>query len=266
MYQPELGRFFTQDRFADKYLSMSPYQYGANNPLKYVDVNGDSIWIQDGTLHITGAVYDATGRYGSGQLARRLTKELTKRLGAAFAEAGIDMKLNIQIEGVTSMGDVKDSDHLWAIVDEVKDENGNEIGGGVGGYKRNRDGAAMFGNTTLISSKVLDFDNTMVHEGGHMLGLGHVLDPNGRVNRDSDNPMAYVNPFRGALLPGSWGDQRDGNFNPQQVQKIVDAINDKRLNVFGSYEKKQRGMLPATKSPLEGKLPSHSPPYVPERR
>jgi hypothetical protein len=37
--------FYGVDRFADKYATMSPYQYGANNPLKYIDVNGDSIRI-----------------------------------------------------------------------------------------------------------------------------------------------------------------------------------------------------------------------------
>lgn len=33
----------TIDRFAEKYTSMNPYQYGANNPIKFIDVNGDSI-------------------------------------------------------------------------------------------------------------------------------------------------------------------------------------------------------------------------------
>jgi hypothetical protein len=44
-YDPSLGRFFTQDRFAEKYMSLSPYQYAANNPVLYIDVNGDSIFI-----------------------------------------------------------------------------------------------------------------------------------------------------------------------------------------------------------------------------
>ena len=30
-YDAALGRFTTNDRFAEKYHSMSPYQYGANN-------------------------------------------------------------------------------------------------------------------------------------------------------------------------------------------------------------------------------------------
>ena len=44
-YDAALGRFITQDRFAEKYSALSPYQYGANNPVCNVDVNGDSLTI-----------------------------------------------------------------------------------------------------------------------------------------------------------------------------------------------------------------------------
>lgn len=40
---PALARFFVPDRFAEKYPSMTPYQYAANNPMNFIDVNGDSI-------------------------------------------------------------------------------------------------------------------------------------------------------------------------------------------------------------------------------
>ena len=43
MYDPVIGRFTSQVRFKEKYPSMSPYQYAANNPVLFVDVNGDSI-------------------------------------------------------------------------------------------------------------------------------------------------------------------------------------------------------------------------------
>ena len=43
MYDPALGRFHVQDRFAEKYPSLSPYQYAANNPIRNIDVNGDSL-------------------------------------------------------------------------------------------------------------------------------------------------------------------------------------------------------------------------------
>ena len=42
---PDVGRFPSIDRFAEKYAFQSPYTYAANNPIKYIDVNGDSIKI-----------------------------------------------------------------------------------------------------------------------------------------------------------------------------------------------------------------------------
>ena len=44
-YDAALGRFTTNDRFAEKYHSLSPYQYGANNPINTIDINGDSLLI-----------------------------------------------------------------------------------------------------------------------------------------------------------------------------------------------------------------------------
>ena len=45
MYDPTLGRFTTMDRFAEKYYHLSPYAYAGNNPVRNIDVNGDSIII-----------------------------------------------------------------------------------------------------------------------------------------------------------------------------------------------------------------------------
>jgi len=43
MYDGQIGRFFVQDRFADDYHEFAPYQYCANNPINFIDVNGDYI-------------------------------------------------------------------------------------------------------------------------------------------------------------------------------------------------------------------------------
>lgn len=39
------ARFLSIDRFANKYPSFNPYHYAANNPLLYIDINGDSIQV-----------------------------------------------------------------------------------------------------------------------------------------------------------------------------------------------------------------------------
>ena len=43
MYDAKLGRWHTQDRFSEKYFSLTNYGYAANNPVLLIDVNGDSV-------------------------------------------------------------------------------------------------------------------------------------------------------------------------------------------------------------------------------
>lgn len=43
MYMPEIGRWGVVDRFSEKYFDFSPFSYGANNPIRFIDMNGDSI-------------------------------------------------------------------------------------------------------------------------------------------------------------------------------------------------------------------------------
>ncbi|AUC13629.1 hypothetical protein BTO06_00040 [Tenacibaculum sp. SZ-18] len=42
-YDPAVGRFNKIDRFAEKYYNMSTYSYAGNNPVLFVDIQGDSI-------------------------------------------------------------------------------------------------------------------------------------------------------------------------------------------------------------------------------
>jgi RHS repeat-associated protein len=59
MYDNQIGRFFTQDRFAEQYYTLTPYQYGANNPILFIDENGDSLIIT-GTKAAVGAFNQTT--------------------------------------------------------------------------------------------------------------------------------------------------------------------------------------------------------------
>ncbi|MGY6521746.1 MAG: RHS repeat domain-containing protein [Mongoliitalea sp.] len=56
IYDPTIGRFNRIDRFSEKYFNLSPYHYGANNPIKYVDVNGDSLLSFMKNFQISGGV------------------------------------------------------------------------------------------------------------------------------------------------------------------------------------------------------------------
>ena len=48
MYEPALGRFMTMDPLAEKYYSISPYAYCANNPVNAIDIDGNLIIFVNG--------------------------------------------------------------------------------------------------------------------------------------------------------------------------------------------------------------------------
>ena len=51
-YESAVGRFTSVDPLAEKYYSISPYAYVANNPIKYVDLKGDSLTLYGQQDHI----------------------------------------------------------------------------------------------------------------------------------------------------------------------------------------------------------------------
>jgi RHS repeat-associated protein len=80
MYDTQIGRFFKQDRFAEKYFSFSLYQYAANDPIKFIDVNGDSIWIshrKEKILYENGRLYNSDGSDYNGKALK-----VNKKTGA----------------------------------------------------------------------------------------------------------------------------------------------------------------------------------------
>ena len=47
-YDPAIGRFRNIDRMAERYENLTPYNYTGNNPVYFIDVNGEWIYIHDG--------------------------------------------------------------------------------------------------------------------------------------------------------------------------------------------------------------------------
>ena len=65
MYDPAIARWNGVDVQSEKYLSFSPFSYVANNPVKFIDPNGEEIWIDTGNglrvQYRNGELYDEDG-------------------------------------------------------------------------------------------------------------------------------------------------------------------------------------------------------------
>jgi RHS repeat-associated protein len=201
MYQPELGRFFTQDRFASKYFDTSPYSYASNNPALYVDINGDSVWVSTGkpvvdkngnttithTVNISGKVLkDGGGSTSASSLASGLNSKLNSQSGTIVTKDANGntvttiVKVNAKFTAASSMSDVSKSDHLVVMVDGVQGKGDPNLGGG------NAVGLASEpGKIAYVEGGSSGVVNTAFHEAGHMLGLPHPT-----VNNATD-PMSY---------------------------------------------------------------------------
>ena len=213
MYDNQIGRFFTQDRFADKYWPVSPYQYGLNNPLSNIDVNGDSVLT---------FFYDKGGKQ---------INAIPDEVKNAFAGMGINVSYNAEtnmlygsaIEGSTQTeAHGKMLEQLGACVSDnsllfgydLAYNAGSKDNGVLFGYTlppmENKtlslidlgdfygDGSAKGEYTNGLSTKTFNLTRTIEHE-----YIGHGVrrlsdDPNG-PNDPGPNESLFGNPVRNNL-------------------------------------------------------------------
>ncbi|MBE2231584.1 MAG: hypothetical protein IAE96_13125 [Chitinophagaceae bacterium] len=88
MYDNQIGRFFTQDRFAEKYYALNPYQYAANDPIKFVDINGDSIWV-----NVINSITNPDGTTSS--FTQKLFYDKDKKGNYGFFDAATGAKYDV---------------------------------------------------------------------------------------------------------------------------------------------------------------------------
>ncbi|HEU5289378.1 MAG TPA: RHS repeat-associated core domain-containing protein [Cyclobacteriaceae bacterium] len=100
-YDPRTSVWQSVDRFTDKYPSLSPYQFTANNPIRFVDINGDSLWINfkgGRVLYNNGQLLNGDGSVYTGKKTQFL-RSTVKALNT----------LNSTEEGQSLIGDLQSS-------------------------------------------------------------------------------------------------------------------------------------------------------------
>ncbi len=115
MYDNQIGRYFTQDRFAEKYYLLSPYNYCANNPISNIDINGDSLVDNNGTV-------SKYVEYINGRITG--INEILNNKDFDYAKFGVTkegvQELKGQLEGIISGVDaIKKSDVIYEVSTDV---------------------------------------------------------------------------------------------------------------------------------------------------
>ncbi|MEO4004940.1 DUF6443 domain-containing protein [Flavobacterium sp. CAU 1735] len=95
-YDAAIGRFMNMDRFSEKYYHKNPYHYGANNPVIFNDIKGDSIMIysnqdksyvkyENGNLYSRNTETGKWGSYNGKNL--KINKDGSKTIGGFLGKA-----------------------------------------------------------------------------------------------------------------------------------------------------------------------------------
>jgi hypothetical protein len=125
---PDLGRWFNVDPLADKYPSLSPYNFVANNPILYVDPDGREIWIAFDVTNKDGSTTVQKVQYSGGKLYGTDGKEYIG--GNAFAtkvQGHLNQlaKDNVDLKGRLSTLEGSKNIHTIQMTDGPDDGNSN---------------------------------------------------------------------------------------------------------------------------------------------
>ena len=197
MYMADIGRFFAVDNYADKYVDVNPYQYALNNPMYYVDINGDSV--------------DVSGL--DGKTRRNLKKDLANKTGLKLKVKGgqlvykTDSKGNAKTNNSDATSKSAKTDLMAAIdhdetVSVTSGDNGNLTLSGTNNIELDR-GQILAGIDNTgddLNNTTMGFALSFMHELYHTNVGGDLTDPEkGNRATQTGDVVDKVNNIRSEL-------------------------------------------------------------------
>ena len=178
-YEPRLSLWMSVDKFAEKYPATSGYNYAINNPVRYIDINGDSIRVSSENREL----FNKTLKDVFGEFSSKFSYTQSDMLVFSGENKGMDkaqrkvfkrLKEVMYSKTITNIQYGKDT--------QITDRHGNKKT-----FKAESGGGAA----TLLASEVEDYDQNFI-----------VVDPNKTIGETMEVTDVYykepIDPQNGA--------------------------------------------------------------------
>ncbi|MBI1307407.1 MAG: hypothetical protein GC181_12455 [Bacteroidetes bacterium] len=261
IYDSRLGRWLSRDPLQKKYASLSPYNFVSNKPINFIDPNGmeivsslnvvntEKVGTTKQIVTVSGSItikvkivnLSTTKDLDVGAIAKGIESHAISGFAqnAGYSVQAYDLdgtanntevfiktnniKVNVEVEVITSLEDIKDDDHVIMMVDEITDP-GKDVDG-----KANSVG----GNVALVETKS-DLERMIkvgTHEIGHLLGMSDAYTENdpaeGKLmGRNSGYSTSYLE--RGDIIRQAYFRQGYSNYLKSQG-KTVEPVKTKKV-------------------------------------
>lgn len=194
MYDPRLGRFLSMDSKSGKHPFLSPYHFTSNNPIKFVDYDGNDygVYVNHDTKTITiKATYVSTSKdvEEATSAANKWVRQNGRYqyvIGKGKQALAYDVKFELTVKDASKM-DNPDNDAEYAVRDmAVHDDKTGEVNsyqvvplgdpglrGNYGIAADDQSNKVKGVSSILVAKGFQEKQRTGAHEIGHTLGIGH---------------------------------------------------------------------------------------------